>query len=79
LKELGIQHSFAIRGKPTKEKKQQTRELQKMRNRMEGIIGTLKERWDLKKITYSIKDGAAIQNYVCLGIHNLAKAASSMT
>jgi len=74
LKDKGIEHSFKCIGKSTDQAKKRTRKLRKMRNRVEGTIGTLKEHWTLKKIIYTARDGAFVQNSLSMGTHNMFKA-----
>jgi len=74
LKEKGIEHSFKNIGKATKEAIRRTRKLRKMRNQVEGTIGTLKEHWSLKKIIYTANDTEFVQNYLSMGCMNIFKA-----
>lgn len=78
LKDLNIESSLKITGKAEKKTKARNKKIRKLRNEIEGVIGTLKERWNLKKIIYTIPDGESIQNYLSMGIHNIAKAAKTI-
>lgn len=78
LKEKKVEHSFKLIGTATKKAKTRTRKLRKLRNEVEGVIGTLKERWGLDRIIYTIQDGETIQNYLAMGVHNLNKAAKAI-
>lgn len=78
LKDQKVEHSFKHIGKATKKVKARTKKLRKLRNEVEGVIGTLKERWGLNRIIYTIQDGETIQNYLAMGVHNLNKAAKAM-
>ncbi len=78
LKKKKVEHSFKLIGTAAKKAKARTRKLRKVRNEVEGVIGTLKERWGLNQIIYTIQDGETIQNYLAIGVHNLNKAAKAM-
>ena len=81
LTEKAIEHSLKLIGKPPNDVKKKYRKtkLRKKRSEVEGIIGILKEHWNMDKIRFPGKDGAKIQSYLTFGCHNLVKAAKAMS
>lgn len=75
-----IEHSLKLVGRPTEDAQIRYRKtkLRKKRSEVEGIIGNLKEFWNMDKIRYLGQDGAAIQTYLTFGCHNLVKAVKRM-
>lgn len=83
LKENGIGVAFKPlgrpRGQPDKKQKEWMKRQQKKRNRIEGSIGTLKTRYGLERILYSIPDGEEIWVRMGLMGMNLNRAVVRMT
>lgn len=81
LKKIQVKEAFKPLGRAAlnKEKRQEVRKAQKKRNRIEGMIGTAKNKYQLERIKYRINDGAEI--WVRMGLigMNLTAAAKRIS
>lgn len=81
LKKIEVKEAFKPLGRSAlnKEKRHEVRKEQKKRNRIEGMIGTGKSKYQLERIKYRIEDGAEI--WVRMGLigMNLTAAAKRIS
>lgn len=74
LKSEEIEECFRPVGRVAEEVRKVKKKERKKRNQIEGLIGTLKESWELNKIRYKINGGADVQISLAMGTHNLKRA-----